>query len=203
MRAPTELACLALLIAGVTACVSPEHYRLSNSGAEWRTSGRDSVLLDLEPRYPDFFAVVLDASQTQDLDILQVREDLEEGTGRAPYDALNAVAVAYFELNSRAQRSLEDDTDGAHYFADSFRATKLLSIPWRAYADIEDPALRDAILDFYEDIARGGKRDAATTAPRITRTVESLEKKETDPIRRDRIRALAEELRALEAAARE
>ncbi len=198
MRAPCSLVCLALLLA----CASPQRYRLSNSGEEWRSAGSDAVLADLQPRYPEFFAVVLDPRQTHDLDILQVREDLEEGSGREPYDALNAVAVAYFELNSRAQRGLEDDTAGAHYFADSFRAAKLLSIPWRAYASLEDPLLRDAVLDFYEDIGRGGKRDAATTAPRITRTVESLEKKETDPARLARIRALGERLRALEAAAR-
>lgn len=202
MRAPSLILRAAVCAALLLACTSPHRYRLSDSGEEWRTAGRDAVLADLEPRYPDFFSVVLDPSQTHDLDILQVREDLEAGTGRSPYDALNAVAVAYFELNSRAQRGLEDDTRGAHYFADSFRATKLLSIPWRAYASLEDPLVRDAILDFYEDIARGDKRDSARTAPRITRTVESLEKKETDRLRLARIRALAARLRALEAAAR-
>jgi hypothetical protein len=197
LRVPACLVCVALLLA----CSGPQRYRLAESGAEWRRSGSDEVLADLQPRYPDFFAVVLDPSRTRDLDILKVREDLEEGVGRAPFDALNAVAVAYFELNSRAQRGLVDETGGQHYFADSFRATKLLSIPWRAYADIDDARLRDAILDFYEDIARGEKRDAAASAPRITRTVVSLEKKETDPTRLARIHGLAARLRELEAAA--
>jgi hypothetical protein len=185
------------------ACASPQRYRLAESGAEWRSSGNDEVLADLEPRYPAFFAVVLDPGRTQDLDILPLRQDLEEGTGRAPFDALNAVAIAYFELNSRAQRGLEAETGSAHYLADSFRATKLLSIPWRAYAEVENPRLRDAILDFYEDIARGEKRDAAVSAPRITRTVASLEKKEEDPARLARIRGLTARLRELEAAARD
>jgi hypothetical protein len=197
LRAASSLVCVALLLG----CASPQRYRLAESGAEWRSSGNDRVLADLRDRYPDFFTVVLDPSRTQDLDILRIRWDLEEGTGRAPFDALNAVAIGYFELNSRAQRGLESEEGGAHYFADSFRATKLLSIPWRAYGDVESPQLRDAILDFYEDIARGEKRDAAGSAPRITRTVASLEKKETDPQRLERIRDLTARLLDLEAAA--
>jgi len=199
LHTSASLVCVALLLT----CTSSQRYRLAESGNEWRSSGNDEVLADLQSRYPDFFVVVMDASRTQDLDILQLRHDLEEGKGRAPFDALNAVAIAYFELNSRAWRGLEDERGGAHYFADSFRATRLLSIPWRAYGDIEDPRLRDAILDFYEDIARGEKRDAATSAPRITRTVASLEKKESDPARLARIRGLSARLRELEAAARD
>ncbi|MBW2274766.1 MAG: hypothetical protein JRG96_15975 [Deltaproteobacteria bacterium] len=196
------LACLAL-VALLLSCTDSERYRLAGSGAEWRSSGSDEILADLQPRYPDFFAVVLEPSRTQDLEILKIREDLEEGHGRAPFDALNAVAVAYFELNSRAERGLEDETGGARYLVDSFRATKLLSIPWRAYADIEDPRLRDAILDFYEDIARGEKRDAGASALRITRTVASLEKKEADPARLARIRGLTARLLELEASERD
>jgi hypothetical protein len=199
LRAPIWLVCLTLSLA----CSSPERYRLAGSGAGWRSSGSDEVLADLQPRYPEFFSIVLDPGRAQDLDILRIREDLEAGEGRAPFDALNAVAVAYFELNSRAQRGLEDETGGARYLADSFRATKLLSIPWRAYAGIEDPRLRDAILDFYADIARGEKRDAAVSAPRITRTVASLAKKEADPARLARIRALTARLRELEARERD
>ena len=156
------------------------------------------MLEDLQPRYPDFFAGALDPRWTEDLEILAVRDDLESpDAGRRRYDALNAVAVAYFELNSRAQRTIGEG-DGSHYFADSFRAAKLLSIPWRAYRDIEDPRLRDAIVDFFEDVARGGKRDAGTTAPRVLRTVESLAGKEPDPARRARIERIAGELRILD-----
>lgn len=197
------IATLVILCLASLACVDPKAYRLADSGAEWRFAGDDPVLADLEPRYPEFFAVVLDPRQSEEPPILALREDLEaEGDGRERYDALNAVAIAYFELNSRAQRGLEDERQGSNYFSDSFRATKLLSIPWRPYAQIENARLRDAILDFYEDITRGGKRDAATTAPRITRLVVSLEKKEPNPARRERIRAMASRLRSLEAESR-
>lgn len=193
----------ALTIACSPAQPNVKTYRLRNSGADWHIAGRDAVLVDLEPRYPEFFEVILDPAQMHDPPILELREDIEaDGDGRERYDALNAVAIAYFELNSRAQRGLEDETAGANYFANSFRATKLLSIPWRAYADIESAGLRDAILDFYDDIARGEKRDAKTTAPRITGLVMTLEKKESEPTRLARIREMAARLHALEAALR-
>lgn len=191
------------LLALALHCATPDpaRYRLSQSGEEWRRSGDDAVLADVESRYPDFFAVVLDPNKTQDLDIRRVRADLERGDlGRERFDALNAVAIAYFELNARAQRGLETEDGGENYLSDSFRATKLLSIPWRAYGEIQDPALRDAILDFYGDIADGGKAYARETAPRILRLVDSLEKKESDPARLERIRALSAQLNALQEA---
>ena len=198
---------LAGLLAGVlahplalSACAtdrSPEHYRLAGSSLERRPAS-DPLLSELQAKYPDFFAVVLDPRRTEEPPILELREDLEEGEGRERYDALNAVAIAYLELNARAQHTLEDDSDGGQYLSDSFRAAKLLSIPWRAYRDIRDPALRDAILDFYDDIAAGEKTYAAQTASRILRLVESLSKKETDLARLERIRALAAKLRSLQ-----
>ena len=75
-------------------------------------------------------------------------------------------------------------------------------MPWRAYREIGDPALRDAILEFYTDIVRGEKDHAADTAPRLVRLVRSLEKKETDPPRQERIRLLGDELSAMEQAQR-
>jgi hypothetical protein len=204
LRAPVWLliALLALAATGL-ACAShppdPQRYRLTESGEGWRRSGDDPVLADLEGRYPEFFVVVLDPTRTQDLDIRRVRDDLEsDGNGRERFDALNAVAIAYFELNSRAQSGLLSETGGQNYLADSFRASKLLSIPWRGYGDIKDPRLRDAILDFFEDVASGEKRNSRETAPRITRTVASLEKKESDPARLDRIGSLTLQLQALE-----
>lgn len=175
--------------------IDPMAYRLRDSGSGWHANGSDEVLADLEGRYPEFFAVILDAALTQEPEIRKLRHDLESPElGRERFDALNAVAIAYFELNGRAQGGLE--VGGGTYLADSFRATKLLSIPWRAYREIGDPALRDAILDFYQDIAEGEKEHAAETAPRILRLVESLEKKETDPGRIDRIRGMGDALRA-------
>jgi hypothetical protein len=181
----------------------PARYRLAGGGTDWRQVGNDHVLADLQPRYSEFFAVVLDPQRSEEPDIRPIRADLERaGSGRARFDALNAVAIAYFELNARAQRSLLDPGGGAGYLSDSFRATKLLSIPWRAYRDIQDPALRDAILDFYADIAAGEKRESRETAPRILRIVASLEQKESDPDRIERIRSLTERLQAMQDAAR-
>ena len=206
---PALASVLAGLLAGVlahplalSACAtdrSPEHYRLAGSSLE-RRSASDPLLRELQAKYPDFFAVVLDPRRTQEPDILEVREDLEEGRGRERYDALNAVAIAYFELNARAQHSLEDDSDGGKYLSDSFRAAKLLSIPWRAYGGVDDPVVRDAILDFLSDVAAGDKPYAAATAPRLERLVWSLRKKESDPTRLARIEALEAKLRAMLAA---
>jgi hypothetical protein len=193
------LAILALACASASPA-GPSRYRLTE-GSDWRRSGEDEVLADLEPRYPEFFAVVLDPRRAQDPEIRKVRADLESQTlGRERFDALNAVAVAYYELNARAQRSLTSQDGGATYLADSFRATKLLSIPWRAYGDVRDPALRQAILDFYADIANGRKLYASETAPRILGLVGSLAKKEDDPSRLTTIRALEEKLEKFQTA---
>jgi len=196
-----SVGCVGLLAAAVVADdethTTAMSYRLVGSGLTWERNGDDQVLADVSKRYPDFFAVVLDPKKTHEPDIRRIRADLErEGRGRERFDALNAVAVAYFELNGRAQAGLEDDA--STYLSDSFRATKLLSIPWRAYRDIDDPALRDAILDFYEDIVRGEKKHADETAPRILRLVDSLERKESDAARIERIRALTARLEALQ-----
>lgn len=206
MRACSRLVLRTLAIVLLIACASPtqdpNRYRLSDSGPEWRSAGDDRVLDDLRRRYPEFFSELLDPAWSEDLSILDLREDLESpDAGRRRYDALNAVAVGYFELNARAQSAVERG-DGSHYFSDSFRAAKLLSVPWRAYADIEDPALREAIIDFFEDVARGGKRHAADTAPRVLRTIESLAAKEPDPVRRGRIERVAAALRIVDAEAR-
>lgn len=188
------LPCLLVLALGCVSAADPSRYRLTGS-ADWRASGSDPVLEELRPRYAAFFDVVLDATQTQDLHLLPLRDDLErDPTDRHAYDALNAVAVAYFELNARA----EGDRGGDHYLADSFRAAKLLAVPWRAYGEIEDPALRVAILEFFEDAASDVKPHAATTSPRLTRIVASLEPKEADAARLARIRALVARLEARE-----
>jgi hypothetical protein len=106
---------------------------------------------------------------------------------------LNAIAIGYFELNYRAEAL----RGGAHYLADSIRAARLVAVPWRAYGEIEDGALRDAILAFFEDAASGAKLGTASTAPRLTRIVESLRAKESDPERVARIDALVARLEAL------
>jgi hypothetical protein len=101
------------------------------------------------------------------------------------YDALNAVAAGYFELCYRTGQL------GSRDFADDARADRLLIVPWEAYGRIDDPGLRDAILDFFEDAGAGMKLGTAATAPRLAGIVASLETKETDPGRRARIQRLA------------
>jgi hypothetical protein len=72
-----------------------------------------------------------------------------------------------------------------------------VAVPWRAYGEIEDGALRGAILAFFEDAASGEKLGTTTTAPRLTRVVASLRPKERDPGRVARIDALVARIEAL------
>jgi hypothetical protein len=192
----TLAALIALAAAGCTAPAGPTgpgRYRLAHSGEGWTGSSEDAVLDDLRPRYPTLFRQVFDPSMRGDFDLRAVRRDLEHApVDRRNFDALNAVAIAYFEVNHRAQIN----PGGPGYFDDSFRAAKLLAVPWRAYGEVADPALRDAIVDFFEDAASGEKLETAGTAARLGPIVASLEAKEDDPKRRVRIRALARRLQA-------
>jgi hypothetical protein len=176
----------------VVCTASPARYRLAGSGIHWDIVGDDRVVEDLLPRYPEFFEVVLDPNDSSEPDLRPLRDHLEQPqVDRRNFDALNAIAVAYFELNYRA----ESDRGGGRYFADSFRAAKLLAAPWRAYGGTRDPLLRDAILDFFEDAATGEKLRARDTAPRVGSIAESLEAKESEPNRRARIRRIVEQAR--------
>jgi hypothetical protein len=194
LSASEVLACLAA-IAGAAACASqadPMRYRLGGSGAHWADAGDGSVIAELRERYPEFFELVLDPATTRDPDMRPVRRDLEHApVDRRNFDALNSVAVAYFELNYRA----EADRGGGSYLGASFRTAHLLAVPWRAYSEIEDPALRDAILDFFEDAGSGEKLGTASTTSRLASIVASLEQKEPDPARRERIQRLTASLR--------
>lgn len=151
----------------------------------------DGLEGELGGAYPAFFAVVLDPSQEQEPDLRPIRADLEASpSGPESYDALNAVAFAYFTFNHRA----ESDPGGTHYFADSFRAAKIVAVPWRAYGEVSDGELRGAILDFFADASFGSHPLSATTAPRLLRVVDSLRKKEQDAGRLARIDAIVEGL---------
>ncbi|MCL4683705.1 hypothetical protein KJ059_03025 [Myxococcota bacterium] len=164
-----------------------DRYRLTGSGTHWDESGQDRVVEDLMPRYPEFFAVILDPSDSREPNLREIRDDLErDAVDRRNFDALNAVAIGYFELNYRAQ----SDRGGSRYLSDSFRAAKLLAVPWRAYGEVEDARVRDAILDFFEDAATGEKLATRETAGRIEAIVAGLERKETDPQRLQRIETL-------------
>ena len=183
-----------LLTLACTLGSDPARYRLAGSGAQWKISGSDRVLEDLRGRYPVFFAALLDPQVQHDLDLRPLRDDLERNPiGRRNYDALNAIAIAYFELNARA----ETDRGGSSYLASSFRSAKLVAVPWRAYGEVQSGPLRDAMLDFFADIASGEKMRSASTAARLTRIVSSLEKKEGDPRRLERIRSISEALQAM------
>jgi hypothetical protein len=185
----TLLMLLCLMAAACATERSPQRYRLTDSGAHWDVVGDDRVLRDLEPRYPEFFAVILDPNKARLPDLRLLRGDLEhQPVDRRNFDALNAVAIAYFESNYRAEMSRGD---GLLYLALSQRSAKLLAVPWRAYGETDNAPLRDAILDFFEDAGTGKKLMTAETAPRLERIVASLERKESDEARRQRIRSLA------------
>jgi len=193
MRA-LAVATLGLFLACSTGA-DPMHYRLAHSGADWTASGDDPVLRDLKPRYPAFFAIVFDVSEEPgELNLLPLRDDLErQPVDRRNYDALNAVAIGYFELNAQAE-SLRGTGD-AEYLGGSMRVAKLVAVPWRAYREIDDAALRDAILDFFADAASGDKPASKRTSTRLGAIVDSLEPRENDPARKARIRRISAQLR--------
>ena len=172
------------------AVADPLRYRLVGSGDYWDVVGSDRVFADLEPRYASFFGVILDPTVTHVPNLLEIRDDLERApVDRRNYDALNAIAIAYFETNYRAESQREDA--GMEYLSLSHRSAQLLAVPWRAYSEIEESALRNAILDFFEDAGVGEKLGTGPSASRLVRIVSTLARKEDDPARRDRIDAIA------------
>lgn len=185
----------ALLLAALACAHAPDpmRYRLTGSGEHWDAAGSDRIFDDLQGRYAAYFELILDPSRTHLPDLRPLRDDLErQPADRHNYDALNALAIGYFELNYRA----EVQRGGPHYLGDSTRAAKLAAVPWRAYGEVAEGTLRDAILDFFEDVAEGRKLESARTAPRLAATVDSLLRKETDPARRSRIQAIRDRLAA-------
>jgi hypothetical protein len=193
-----RIAAALYLCAGWVACASPGDpmdYRLAGVGSHWADASGGRLVAELRGVYPDYFDRVLDPSDTRDLDLRPLRGDLEqEPVDRRNFDALNAIAIGYFEINYRAETAVE----GSFYLGNSFRAAHLLAVPWRAYGEVRDPRLRESILDFFEDAGSGDKLGSASTAPRLARIVASLEPKENDPARRARIERLARRLQAVE-----
>jgi hypothetical protein len=194
------VACLALGCAqtpraGADGAVDPLRYRLSHSGTHWDVRESDRVFDDVRPRYPDFFDLILDPSKTHEPNLRELREDLEHRpVDRRNFDALNAVAIAYFEINYRAET--QRGGSGFGYLSLSFRSAQLLGVPWRAYGEVQAPRLRDAILDFFEDAASGEKLGSAATAGRLIDITASLQHKEEDPERLQRIRRMTAEMEA-------
>lgn len=192
---------LAALLIG--ACASePElnRYRLGDTGPGRSGGSRDPVIEDLRARYPAYFEIVLDPTSIVDPDLRPLRRDLEKHpVDRENFDALNAVAIGYFEMNARTGLDSDTGESGGTYFADSFRTAKLIAVPVRAYGGTPDPNLRDAILDFFEDIAAGRKPGTRVTGARLVRILGSLEQKESDPERKARIRQIVSRLRHVRA----
>ncbi|MBW2245392.1 MAG: hypothetical protein JRH01_25775 [Deltaproteobacteria bacterium] len=173
--------------------LDPMKYRLADTGSGWEVAGADRVLEDLAPRYPDFFEVVLDRSHSEDPPTGDLRDDLEkQPVDRSNYDALNAIAIGYYEMNHRGE--LARESGDVAFISAGFRAAKLVAVPWRAYMEIEDLALRTAIVEFFEDVATGEKQDSARTMGRLAKIVESLEPKEDDLALRTRLEQLTERL---------
>jgi len=186
-------------VIGALACATPApttplRYRLAHSGTHWDVVGDDRVFEDVEPRYAEFFDVILDPAIVTEIDLRGLRDDLEsKPVERNNFDALNAIAIAYFETNYRAEAGRGE---GLIYLSLSQRSAQLLAVPWRAYGETDDAALRTAIVDFFEDAGSGEKLNSGATAPRLIRIVASLERKEDDPARRARIRELTAKLEA-------
>ena len=184
---------IALAAACALACAGglpASRYRLAESEGRWTSAGDHPVLDDLRPRYPEYFGAVLDCEQAREPDLRPLRDDLERSpVDRRNYDALNAVAIGYFEMNARAEE--RRGSGSSSYLAGSFQVARLAGVPWRAYREIEAPDLREAILDFFADAASGSKPASARTASRLGSIVRSLEQHETDTGRLARIRSIA------------
>ncbi len=146
----------------------------------------------LSAKYPEFFEVLMAGYASEDADARVVRADLvREPTDASSYDALNAVAVVFFELHRRSERARGGGA--SEFLRANFRATKVMAVAWRAYGEVDDPRLRSAILDFYEDMLLGNKPGLRAVRGRFTPTVESLLKWETQPELRARIEGLVAE----------
>jgi hypothetical protein len=161
-------------------------YRLAASDGSWPREPHDPAARDIMERYPAYFEAILDPARSDEPPLRDLRDDLEaRPVDRHNYDALNAVAIGYFEMNWRGEQARA--TGDIAFLSAGFRSAHLAAIPWRAYEGIDDPALRDAILDFFDDVSRGEKQGSARTRGRLADVVGSLEAKETDPARRARI----------------
>ena len=77
-----------LLLVSVLACASagdPMRYRLAGTGTHWSDGAGRTVVADLCARYPEFFQVVLDPTNTREPDLRPLRHDIEH----APVDRRN------------------------------------------------------------------------------------------------------------------
>lgn len=185
---------LGLAVALAAACASKagvQSYRLGDTGPNGSRRAQQTVLADLREHYPAYFAVVLDPTSVLDPDLRPLERNLEKHpVDRENFDALNAVAIGYFEMYARTRPDPSTGERGSPYFADSFRTAKLIAVPSRAYGEILDPKLRDAILDFFADISEAQQPGNRRSRVGLARTVASLENKEPNPERKARIRQI-------------
>ena len=158
---------------------------------EARRPLRSAEARRLRERYPQLFESLTTSHEGADADVRVPRADLlREPADARSYDAMNALAVVFFELHRRAER--ERHTGSGRFLTANLRATQVLAVSWRAYRDIEVRALRSAILDFYEDVLLGRKAGLEAARGRFVPMVASFAEHEPDPALRARIDALVE-----------
>jgi hypothetical protein len=168
-------------------------YRLMDSGSHWEVADGKHLLDDLKQRYRDFFELIFDPVTNRVPELKDLRADLEhQPCDRRNFDALNAIAIGFFEISYRAEAQ---KGSGLHYMGQSFRAARVAAVLWRAYGETRDDRLRDAIIDFFEDAANGQKLGARTTARTLAQMVTSIQRQEKDPVRSARLRRAAQWLR--------
>jgi hypothetical protein len=168
-------------------------YRLADSGAHWEAAEGRRLLEELRGRYREYFDLILDPVSHRVPDLQPLAEDLERApVDRRNFDALNAIAIGFFEISYRAEAQRGS---GLHYMGQSFRAARVAAVLWRAYAECGDPELRDGIIAFFEDAASGEKVGSCTTARTLAQMVASLQRQEHDSVRSARLKRAAQALR--------
>jgi cellulose biosynthesis protein BcsQ len=168
-------------------------YRLVGSSAHWEVADGKRLLDDLRARYRDFFELIFDPVTNRVPDLKPLRADLERHpVDRRNFDALNAIAIGFFEISYRAEAQ---KGSGLHYMGQSFRAARVAAVLWRAYGETRDDRLRDAIIDFFEDAASGAKLGARTTARTLAQMVASIQRHEQHPVRSARLKRASQALR--------
>jgi hypothetical protein len=193
------------LAAAIAACetrtqpIDPHRYRLAGSAGEpgdgWDPRSDGPPPGDLALLYPEFFEAVWDPRSAGDPNLLPVRDDLERApVDRRNYDALNAVAAGYFQTLYLQEAARADESADLIFLTLGFRSAKLVAVPWRAYMEISDAQLRDAIVDFFADATSGRKTGSRPSIGRLIGILDSLATKEPDERRRLRIEALRDDL---------
>jgi cellulose biosynthesis protein BcsQ len=193
--APPELAPVIPLPVPVRreAVANPLGYQLAGASSHSEAAEGRRLLAELRARYPHFFELIFDPVTNRVPELEELRADLERHPAdRRNFDALNAIAIGFFEISYRAEAQ---KGSGLHYMGQSFRAARVAAVLWRAYGETRDGSLRDAIIDFFEDAASGEKLGARTTARTLAQMVASIQRQEPDPVRAARLQRASQALR--------